>query len=183
MNIFLIGYRCTGKTSVGKILAKNLGWDFEDTDSEVVKAAGMSISEIVSQQGWDEFREKERSAVERICKLDARVVGTGGGVVLNPESIKDMKQSGVVVWLRAAPEIIRTRILQDKKTEDSRPALTSEGSVEEIEKVLSERTPLYENAMDFYADTDCSDVNTVCRDVISELQTFINHYEDRSKMI
>ena len=88
MNIFLIGYRCTGKTTVGRSLAKSLGRPFFDADKELVKEQRLNISEIVSQKGWDAFREMESMVIKRICDLDNYVVATGGGVVLNDENIK-----------------------------------------------------------------------------------------------
>ncbi|MEE8553280.1 MAG: shikimate kinase, partial [Desulfobacterales bacterium] len=83
MNIFLIGYRCTGKTSVGRSLAKSLGRPFLDVDSELVKEQDLNISEIVRKQGWNVFREIESDIIKRVCALDDHVAATGGGAVLN----------------------------------------------------------------------------------------------------
>ena len=110
MNIFLIGYRCTGKTSVGRNLAKSLGRPFFDADAEIVEEQGLNISEIVSQQGWDAFREMEKAIIKKMCALDDFVVATGGGVVLDDENIENMKKSGVLVWLKATPGTIKKRI-------------------------------------------------------------------------
>ncbi len=171
-NIFLIGYRATGKTSVGKMLAEDFGWSFADSDSEIMKQEGMSISEIVSEKGWDFFREKERAVIKRLLTLDIRVVATGEGVVLNSENIKDMQSNGAIVWLRAKPETIRKRMaLQDEITPGLRPALTSEGAIEEI---LAARTPLYENAMDFYIRTDRFGVDVICRAIANKLRITIS---------
>jgi len=162
MNIYLIGYRCTGKTTIGKALAESLGWHFADADEELVRANSMTVAEIVAQFGWDYFREKEREIILQLSLLDQYVIATGGGVILKPENIQDMKQSGIIVWLRASPEIIKKRILSDAATRDLRPALTSKGLTDEIEETLLKRTPLYENAMDFFADTDSWDIDTIC---------------------
>ncbi|OEU67916.1 MAG: hypothetical protein BBJ57_12100 [Desulfobacterales bacterium PC51MH44] len=169
MNIFLIGYRCTGKTSVGRALAKSLGRPFFDADAELVEEQGLNISEIVSQQGWDAFREMEKAIIKKVCALDDFVVATGGGVVLNDENVKNMKKSGVLVWLKATPGTIKKRILQDNNTKDFRPALTLKGSVEEIEETLLFRNPYYENAMDFYVDTDYFGIDEVCSAIIKKL--------------
>ncbi|MBW2644472.1 MAG: chorismate synthase, partial [Deltaproteobacteria bacterium] len=154
MNIFLIGYRCSGKTSVGKSLAKKLGISFFDTDSELVRKHGMNISEIVRRQGWSIFREMEKVVIKRSCAFDDYVVATGGGAVLDIENVRHMKESGVLIWLKATPETIKKRILQDKNTKDFRPALTSKGFVKEIEETLLSRNQYYENAMDFYIDAN-----------------------------
>lgn len=172
MNIFLIGYRCTGKTSVGRSLAKSLGRPFLDADSELVKKQDLNISEIVRKHGWDAFRKIESDVIKRVCDLDDHVVATGGGAVLNDKNVKHMKRSGKLVWLKATPETIKKRILQDKNTKDFRPALTSKGSVEEIQETLLIRNPYYEKAMDFDVDTDDIGIDEVCHDIIKKLVTF-----------
>ncbi len=150
---------------MGKSLAKTLGWFFIDADSALVKEYGLTIKEIVSKQGWDSFREKEKSITKELCALDKHVIATGGGVILDIENIERMKKSGVIVWLKATPETIKKRIVQDESTKDSRPSLTSKGLLEEIEETLLARNPLYENAMDFFIDTDELSINKI-RDII-----------------
>ncbi|MBW2010214.1 MAG: shikimate kinase [Deltaproteobacteria bacterium] len=169
MNIFLIGYRCTGKTTVGRSLAGRLGWPFIDADVELVKEHEMTVSQIVSTQGWDAFREKETAVIKKLSGLDKHVIATGGGAVLNNENIKNMKKNGVVVWLRATPEIIRSRMAKDEKTKDLRPSLTSKGLHNEIEATLLSRKPFYENAMDFCVDTDDLCVEDICSAVINNI--------------
>ncbi len=170
MNIFLIGYRCTGKTCVGKSLAQALGWSFIDADLELVDKHGMTISEIVSKEGWSSFREKEKAIVKRLSILDKHVVATGGGVILDIENVEQMKKSGTIIWLKATPETIKERILQDRNTEELRPSLTSKGLVEEIEETLLDRKPLYESAMAFSVDTDDRSIEDICGRIIRELK-------------
>jgi shikimate kinase len=169
MNIFLIGYRCTGKTSVGRCLANRLGCSFVDTDLELVKEQGISISDIVSKRGWTAFRDIEKRIIQRACEGDHQVVATGGGAVLDEENVKRMKDSGVLVWLRADIKTIEKRIIEDKNTQDFRPALTSKGSVKEIQETLLLRNPFYERAMDFFVDTDVMDVEAVCDTIIQKI--------------
>lgn len=169
MNIYLIGYRCTGKTSVGKFLAKRLGRLFLDTDLELVKEQGLKISEIVHAQGWNVFREMEKAVIKRISTLDDTVVATGGGVVLDDNNVKHMKAGGVMIWLKASPKTIQERMLQDKTTEDFRPSLTSKDLTEEIRETLSTRNPYYEDAMDFFIDTDAVDIEMVSNMIIKKL--------------
>jgi len=170
MNIFLIGYRCTGKTSVGRSLAKSLGRPFLDADSELVKEQDLNIYEIIRKHGWDAFREIESDVIKRVCDLDDHVVATGGGAVLNDKNVKHMKRSGKLVWLKATPETIKKRILRDKNTKDFRPPLTSKGSVEEIHETLLNRNPFYEKAMDFDVDTDDIGIDEVCHAIIKRLK-------------
>jgi len=172
MNIFLTGYRCTGKTCVGKALAKVLKRPFLDADLELVKEQSMSIKDIVAKKGWDAFRKMEHAVIKRICSLENYVVATGGGVVLSRLNVELMKKSGVVVWLKADPKTIEKRIVEDESTDDFRPALTSKGLVEEIEEVLSERKTFYEEAMDFPVDTDFSDIDEITDTIIGKIDFY-----------
>ena len=170
MNIFLIGYRCTGKTTVGRCLAKRLERSFFDTDLELVKEQGMKISEIVSKKGWTDFRDIEKRVVQCVCERDNQVVATGGGTVLYEENVKRMKDRGVLVWLRADIKTIEERIIEDNATQDFRPALTSKGSIEEIQEKLLARNPFYERAMDFFVDTDSMDIEAICDTILQKIK-------------
>ncbi len=171
MNIFLVGYRCTGKTSVGKALAQRLRRPFADADEELVRENNMSIADMVAQHGWEYFRQHERAVIRRLSSLDNYVIATGGGAVLNPDNITDMKNSGFVVWLKAMAGTIRYRILPDKITETQRPALTDKGLLEEIEDMLAIRNPLYEKAMDMSVETDIPDADGICDVILKNLKT------------
>jgi len=154
VNLYLVGYRCAGKTTVGRWLADRLGWSFVDSDEEIVRAHGMTILHIVRAQGWEGFRLKEKDALSRIARLDRHVVATGGGAVLDPENVRQMKDTGTVVWLKADPETIRRRLDADGAAGPLRPSLTSTGTEQEVEAVLAERTPLYREAADLEVETD-----------------------------
>jgi shikimate kinase len=170
MNIFLIGYRCTGKTSVARSLAKRIGWSFVDTDMRLVKEQGKQISEIVDKKGWTYFRGLEKQMIQCMCEQDCHVVATGGGVVLDEENVKRMKDSGVLVWLRANIDTIGNRMAQDPLTRDFRPALTSRGVFKEIKETLLLRNPYYEKAMDFIVDTDLIGIGAVCDAILQKLK-------------
>jgi len=170
MNIFLIGYRCTGKTTVGRSLAKRLERLFFDTDLELVKEQGINISDIVSKRGWAAFREIEKRVIQCACERDNQVVATGGGAVLDEDNVKRMKDSGVIVWLKADISTIEKRIIEDNTTRDFRPSLTSKGSVEEVRETLLTRNPFYERAMDFFVDTDFMDIEAVCDTIIQKIK-------------
>ena len=170
MNIYLIGYRCCGKTSVGKALSKLLGRPFLDTDEAVVQKAGMTISDIVAKNGWDAFRDMEKSAIDQTTFLNQYVIATGGGVILNPDNVRNMKKAGRVIWLRASPETVRARMAADPETLIQRPGLTTTGSMDEIEAVLLARQPLYENAGHLVMDTDILGIDAICRKIIENTQ-------------
>ncbi|MGD8881440.1 MAG: shikimate kinase [Desulfobacterales bacterium] len=154
MNLFLIGYRCSGKTTIGQSIAMTIGWSFVDSDTRVVNEYGKSIKDIIDTEGWGAFRRMERSTLAQICTEDRQVVATGGGVVLDADNVAAMQASGKVIWLSATAETIQKRMLQDKNTGDLRPALTDKGRMAEIEDLLLKRNPYYDRACDFSIHTD-----------------------------
>jgi shikimate kinase len=170
MNLFLIGYRCTGKTSVGEVLARQLGWRFVDTDRMVVDAVGVSIVRMVADHGWPFFREQERQALVSASTGDHQVVATGGGVVLDDRNVATMKKSGMIVWLTASLKTIEARMRGDDATEGNRPSLTGQGRLAEIASVLSERMPLYEKAAELVIDTDQEKISAICDRIIAEFE-------------
>jgi len=170
MNVFLIGYRCVGKTTVGKSIARMTGRSFIDSDKLIVQESEKSIQKIVDTEGWDAFRAMERSMLKKICKKDRQVVATGGGVVLNTDNVKEMKRSGVIVWLRATAPTILERILQDENRGNLRPALTDKGLKDEIEETLLERRPFYENAGHFFVNTDRIGVTEISNTLIRKIK-------------
>jgi len=154
MNLFLIGYRCTGKTTIAQFIAETLDWSFVDADTMLIGECGKNIEDIVNIEGWEAFRCRERETLRQICTKNRQVVATGGGVVLNADNISVMRASGIIIGLGASAETIRQRMLQDEKTRAFRPALTDKGSLAEIEDLLSERSPYYKSASDFFIHTD-----------------------------
>ena len=169
MNLYLIGYRCTGKTTVGRSLAARLGWPLVDTDRVIADRAGMSIDHMVAAYGWPFFRQRESEVVSRVSAGDRQVVATGGGIVLDEGNRQTMKTTGKVVWLTASERCIRTRMLADAATDDNRPPLTGRGLLEEIETVLAERTPLYESAADLVIATDRVRIEEICDRIVEAL--------------
>jgi shikimate kinase len=169
MNLFLIGYRCSGKTTIGKSIAKTIGWSFVDSDIWVIKACGKSIQDIIDTEGWNAFRRLEHSTIKQICTHDRQVVATGGGVVLDADNVKAIKNSGMVVWLDASAETIRKRMVEDRNSKHFRPALTDRGRIEEIEDMLSQRNPYYMSASDFFIHTDDLPPGEITRRIIERL--------------
>ena len=153
MNIVLIGYRCSGKTVVGEILARDLGREFLDTDVRIEEKAGRSIETMISTQGWDPFRETEKRLVEEVSRRNNLVIATGGGIVMDEENVKNLKQNGWLVWLKGKPEVLKERMAKEQGSGRVRPSLTGVDPLEEIREVLNAREPFYERAGDLVVDT------------------------------
>ena len=169
-NVYLIGYRCCGKSSAGRLLAARLGWSFVDTDEQVAARAGQTITALVSRRGWEHFRKLERACLADIAGAKGLVVATGGGVIVDSQNIAAMKTTGVVVWLTASAGVIRARMYGDAQTADQRPALTACDTHHEIESVLAERTPFYRAASDIVVDTDRETLSTLVEILMDRLR-------------
>jgi shikimate kinase len=135
MSIVLIGYRGSGKTTIGQKLADRLWQDLVDTDKLIVKKAGKSIKEIFEQEGEGRFRDIESEVVREVLKLQDVVISMGR------QAIKDSGHK--VIYLKCEPAELHKRIEADAATSMMRPNLTEFGGVEEIEKVLAEREAIY----------------------------------------
>jgi shikimate kinase len=151
MNLILIGYRGTGKSVVGRIVAQRLKMDYVGMDSRIVERAGVSIPEIVEHHGWPGFRDMESELAAELARQDNLVIDTGGGVIERSENITALKASGRIVWLTASVETIVARIQDDTQ----RPALV-EGKTftEEVAEVLEARALKYQNASQYQIATD-----------------------------
>ncbi len=170
MNLYLIGYRCTGKSCVGSILARRLAWPFVDTDRRVVARAGRPIADIVADRGWPAFRELERDVLREVAAGDRQVVATGGGVPCHGENRRIMAGSGTVVWLRAAPAVIAARLAADTASAEQRPALGGGDALCEVAGILARREPLYRRAAQLAVDTDTLTVEAVAAAVLKEIE-------------
>lgn len=166
MNIILIGYRGTGKSVVGKILAKKMNMTLVGMDALIVEHAGMSIPKIVDEFGWDRFRELETKEALNIASQDNQIVDTGGGVIERDENMKALGKTGPVFWLTASVDIIVDRIQDDT----NRPALV-EGKTftEEVAEVLECRNPKYKAASQHEIDTDELTPDQVARKIMDML--------------
>lgn len=153
MNIVLIGYRCSGKTTVGKMLAGEMGLDFMDMDAMIEMKAGCSIEDMVSGNGWASFRELERRLAEELSRGDNMIIATGGGIVTDQKNVERLRQNGWIVWLNAREEILIERIAGEQLAGKMRPSLIGTDPVAEVKEVLGVRRPLYEKAASFVVDT------------------------------
>ncbi|MBL8039087.1 shikimate kinase [Nitrospira sp. CMX1] len=166
MNVVLIGYRGTGKSTVGKIVATRLGRELLSTDAEIVKSAGQTIPQIVEQHGWEFFRDLESKICQDLAGKDGLVLDTGGGAILRPQNVEVLKRTGTLFWLTASVATIATRIGSDTQ----RPSLTGTKSfVDEIQEVLRERTPKYQAAADHVIETEGKSVTQVADEILASM--------------
>lgn len=151
----LVGYRGTGKSTVGRIVAERLGRAFADADREVEALAGRPIRAIFDEDGEPAFRDWEsRVLLDLTTRLIGGVVATGGGAILSEANRRALRNFGLVVWLSAAPETLTHRLRSSRRGVEDRPSLTPAGTLGEIAGVLEMRTPLYREVAHVIVPTD-----------------------------
>ena len=170
MNIVLIGFRGTGKSTVGRLLAKRLERDFIDSDKQIECSTEKTIKSIFEEDGEEGFRKIEADTIAELSKADNKVISTGGGAVLKEDNVRNLKDNGFLVLLEASPEIIHSRIAQDKKTTQQRPSLTDKKPLDEIKHLIEQREHAYKSAADFTINTS----HVSCEDVVNEIITIVN---------
>jgi len=139
-NIVLVGFMGTGKSVTGRALARRLGRRFVDLDTLIEEREGMSIPRIFAERGEPEFRRLERALVRELAAQGDLVIAPGGGIVLNPDNIRDFAATGLVVCLRASPEMILSRVGHDA----NRPLLQTDDKLGRIRELLGKRQALYD---------------------------------------
>jgi shikimate kinase len=154
MILTLIGYRATGKTTLARLLAQRLGWDWIDADVEIERRAGKAIARIFAEDGEPAFRDLEAAAIADLCRRTRLVIAAGGGAPMRPETREVMRAAGKVVWLTARPETILARMSGDATTASRRPALTDRTGLEEILHLLAKREPIYRQTAHVEVDTE-----------------------------
>jgi shikimate kinase len=148
-NVVLVGFMGSGKSSVGRLVARTLGGRFVDTDRLVVDRAGREITEIFAKEGEAFFRQEESRALRSLLGGGGLVVATGGGIVTVPENLPSLRQLGFVVWLTASEEVIWERVSRTTK----RPLLRTENPRETMRALLEKRSPLYAAVAEMTVDT------------------------------
>ena len=166
-NIALIGFMGTGKTAVGRLLAKKLGRKFIELDSLIEQKAGKSIPDIFQQDGEIAFRELEIEVTRDITREKYAVIACGGGIVLNKINIDRLRESSRIVHLTASPGVTLERVSRE---EGQRPLLAVDNPILAIRELLKFRKPFYERAADITIDTSKLDINTVAEQIIEKLK-------------
>lgn len=147
MHLYLIGYRGSGKSTVGRLVSVRLGRPCVDTDDIVEQTSGCTIQQLFEAEGESAFRDRESAAIQSLAaQFDTRpmVVALGGGAILRLENQELLRTTGRCVWLDGPAELLFQRIQADQSTQSRRPNLSSRGGFDEVVDVLSVRRPIYE---------------------------------------
>jgi shikimate kinase len=163
--LFLIGSRGSGKSTIARLLANELGWNWRDADEELEKSYGQSIRAIFAAEGETGFREKESSILAQLCRLPRHVIATGGGVVLREQNRGLLRISGRIVWLTADIDTMWQRVQADGTTAERRPPLSIGGRAE-LEEILHLREQLYRQAADYIVNTTGREPNEIAAEIV-----------------
>ncbi|HZC36441.1 MAG TPA: shikimate kinase [Chthoniobacterales bacterium] len=164
-NVVLIGFMGTGKSSVGRELARRWGFRFLDTDAIIRNQCGKSIPEIFSVLGEPYFRDLEFATLNRLLHCRCSVIATGGGIVIQPRNLALLAKLGIAIWLKADQATIFERVSRNK----NRPLLQTPDPEGTIARLLVERAPLYESAADLVVDSSGLSHHEVAEQVIAGL--------------
>jgi shikimate kinase len=172
--VLLVGMMGVGKTTVGRQVARRLGWAFVDSDEEVFRSTGLTVPEIFARQGEAAFRLEESRVLLRAAGSDFPVViAFGGGVVLAEANRQVIREAGMVVWLRADVELLVARVGNG----DGRPLLEADpaGTIRRLDMI---RRPLYQALADLVIDVDAGDVGATAERIVSAVAGFASLNDD-----
>ena len=165
-NIFLVGLMGSGKTTIGRSLAKKLNLRFVDADQEIETRTGASIPLIFEIEGEASFRQREADVIRDLTAQQGIVLATGGGAVLNETSRKLLRERGTVVYLRASVASILQRTSHDR----NRPLLQTADPRAKIEELSRKRSPLYQEVAHITIETGRPNVHSVVQNILSQLE-------------
>jgi len=170
MNVILIGYRGTGKTTVARHIAERLGWRWLDADVELERRAGKSIAQMFADDGEQAFRDLESQVLADVVGLEETIIALGGGVVGREANRDLLRGRAGVVWLQASPETLHGRIEADAVTLGRRPNLTLHGGLTEIATLVAKREPWYRECAAITIDTEHANPAEAAEKIIERLQ-------------
>lgn len=171
-NIVLVGFMATGKTTLGKLLARRCGFRFIDCDREICRLAGKSIPQIFAQDGEDRFRALETEVLRGLAGVERAVVATGGGVVLRAENHRLLQEMGFVVWLHTRKQIILDRVRRNPH----RPLLKTPDPLATIRALVKERKPLYRSVADLKVKTSDLTTREAVGGILDSASWFFAHH-------
>ncbi len=162
MNIVLIGFMGSGKTVVGRELARKLSYKLKDTDGIIEERTKKKIEDIFLQEGEDHFRDIEAQVIDELSGLEKQVISCGGGAILRKENVLVLKETGVLIYLKAPFEVLYDRI----KMSTNRPLLKVREPEQTAKKLLEARQHVYEQVADFSVDVS----NRPISEIVSEIE-------------
>ncbi len=166
-NIILIGPMGSGKTTIGRQLARQLNMAFFDSDHEIEAKTGANIPLIFELEGEKGFRKRETAMLDELSKKNGIVLATGGGAVLALENRKMLRQRGIVIYLSATTAQLWERTRLDK----NRPLLQTENPQKKIETLFNQRDPLYKEMADIIIDTGTGNIKSTIKQIITRLKS------------
>ena len=169
-SIVLTGMMGVGKSSIGRRLAARLGVPFVDADTEIEKAAGMSITDIFARHGEADFRSGEARVIARLLEGGPQVLATGGGAVMNPDTRAAIKAKGISIWLCAELDVLMRRI---NKRKNERPLLQTADPAATLQALLTAREPIYAQA-DLTVQSREVPHDAIVTEIITALAAFLN---------
>ena len=165
MHIFIVGPMASGKSTIGKKLAKTLGVDFIDIDKDIERKAGVEISRIFELEGEEGFREREKKTLKELSGSNNSVISTGGGAVLRIENRELMKSKGKVIYLETPVELQLERTLKDK----NRPLLSKGNKEETLRSLKKQRDPLYQEIANITIKQNKKNYYQILKEIIKNL--------------
>ncbi|HBT75515.1 MAG TPA: shikimate kinase [Planctomycetaceae bacterium] len=168
-SISLIGYRCTGKTTVARLLAERLGLRAVDSDPLIERRCGKPIAAIFAEDGEATFRNLEERMVAELLDGEPVVLSPGGGAILRESTRSRLRNASTVVWLTAEVEMIAARMNADATTAARRPSLTGRSPTEEIRTVLESREPFYRETAHFTVATDGKTPGEIVEEILMRI--------------
>ncbi len=165
-NLILVGPMGAGKSTIGRLLAKELQLPFKDSDKEIEERTGANIPWIFDVEGEAGFREREQSALAELCQEEGLVLATGGGAVLREENRRALREGGCVIYLHASVEQQLERTSRDR----NRPLLQTENPGDVLRKLFTLRDPLYRDVADLIIETDQRPPRMVMQEILDRLE-------------
>lgn len=160
-NIFLVGLMGAGKSTIGRQLARELGKQFRDSDSEIEKRTGVSIDVIFDIEGEQGFRRRETRMLKELVEERGIVLATGGGAVLASDNRQLLRDNGLIIYLKASAEHLAGRVKLDRR----RPLLQTGDKLAKIRELMTQREPVYQQLADMVVETNNRSIPRVVREI------------------
>jgi len=183
MKIILTGYRASGKTTVGKLLALLMKVPFYDSDHLVEEIAGAPIKNIVAHQGWEYFRNQETEVLRQLSAKGDCVIATGGGAILAATNVEILKNTGLLIWLNAPINEIVGRLKTDAQNDATRPPFTDEDIEQETIMIREERLPVYQKTADIIVNTAGKTAAQIAEEIYHRLQKTKERSQETEKKV